>query len=458
MGGTPTIDYDALAAKYGGTPAQSSAPDYDAIAAKYGGTAQPDPAAQDQATADINQAATRTMSAPLQPEFQSPAKQALQPFEQPKPLTDAEREFNQGLGPQTGYQLKSTTPGPQTIAQQEQSFTAPKQLTPVGAAPQRLAQPSSGVSPELPADPFEQGFANAVNGATADVRNPKNPLTATGNPMLAEEAKNIQQIRDGMGLVNDNWNNTAEDNSDLIMRGFNQVATGLMNASMPALTAEIGANPAAARSILLGISAGLITGKAAEKGVQALGGSPDAQALAQTIGFVLPSAAGAMAGLETGESRIGNEGKGYGVSAFGGRVQAGVGVTPEEYGAGIRVGGRQGNIIIPRNPAEPTPALPEGEQPAPAAAEPTPEPTPPAEQPQPVAQPTKRGKSDLPTEILGDIPGTKPSVAAAAAAAETLSSAPAEAAGEEPATTPEQQAAGITPEGAEAGRQRLSRI
>jgi hypothetical protein len=72
--------------------------------------------------------------------------------------------------------------------------------------------------------------------------------------------------------------------------------------SVHLLAVELGQNPAAAQAIAAGIISGEIGGQGAPKLTQALGGDPDAEDLAQTLGGIVTGAAvGGLAGFKPGE-------------------------------------------------------------------------------------------------------------------------------------------------------------
>lgn len=113
-----------------------------------------------------------------------------------------------------------------------------------------------------------------------------------------------------------------------------------------------------------GLLTGMAAGQAARKGVELAGGSPEAQDLAEQVGFFIPSAVGLR--YRYAEAPNGN-GEAAGVSAFGGKVKAGVARTPDAYRGQVNIGSTKLGVEIPRG-GEPVEAAPK--EPAPQIAPP----------------------------------------------------------------------------------------
>ena len=122
------------------------------------------------------------------------------------------------------------------------------------------------------------------------------------------------------------------------MSGTSDVLSGAMQAAAPFVLPE--SLTAAPVSTLTGLGVGTAAGEAAEYGAKKAGLSPEAQRLAGTAGFFLPSATGALI-----------------------RPRVGLGITPEEVVlrgqvSPIGMEPMRGEIRIPRGPRAPTePAL-----------------------------------------------------------------------------------------------------
>lgn len=131
-----------------------------------------------------------------------------------------------------------------------------------------------------------------------------------------------------------------------VLQGVGEASTPLVAAS--GLQAPIGL----ARSL----ATGYVAGKGAKYVTKKAGGSPEAQAEAEAVGFFLPSAAEVLSGLKTGSIQT-PEGKFSAASAFGGRVRGGVATTPEAFDIRGQVGGTTVGVRIPRGGA-PVPETP----------------------------------------------------------------------------------------------------
>jgi hypothetical protein len=108
--------------------------------------------------------------------------------------------------------------------------------------------------------------------------------------------------------------------------------------------------PAAPVATGVSLAAGYGTGKAAEKLTKVAGGSPEAQQFANDVGFFLPSALGTVSGLRTSIERVPGKGTAATASAFGDRVGVGFKNTPENFQAGVKVGGTKVGVDIPKTP------------------------------------------------------------------------------------------------------------
>jgi GGDEF domain-containing protein len=182
------------------------------------------------------------------------------------------------------------------------------------------------------------------------------PLTGT----IDTEKRGAATFKEGLDLLGpDNFADNSAEGFKRTARGFTKLADGAMTMSSPALAAEMGGNPASIIPIAKGIITGSITGAAAQKITKAAGFSQDYQDLAKTVGFFIPTAAGAMFGATESPVKFG-EGTGTvtdyaapkGATGPGsGRVSTFTGSNPQEFTAGARVGGRTFGIRIPRGRA-----------------------------------------------------------------------------------------------------------
>jgi GGDEF domain-containing protein len=120
--------------------------------------------------------------------------------------------------------------------------------------------------------------------------------------------------------------------------------------------------PAALAGAPLKVGAGLVAGTLASEGAgKAVHGkvSPEAERAIRAASFVIPSAAGMMAGLKfSGAETPGGEAKFSGVEAFDGKAKAAYVRTPESIRAGAKIGDTQFEVNIPRNGAQAPVATP----------------------------------------------------------------------------------------------------
>lgn len=134
-------------------------------------------------------------------------------------------------------------------------------------------------------------------------------------------------------------------------QGGSKLIGGAMEEATPFILPGL-ANPA---GLAAGYGIGAAAGKAARKGTELAGGSEAAQQFAEDVGFNVPAAAG------IGVSASSRGGK---VSAFGGRIQAGVEVAPEVVRGAVKFGETRMGMEVPRV-TEPTVKVPDILPPAP---------------------------------------------------------------------------------------------
>lgn len=124
---------------------------------------------------------------------------------------------------------------------------------------------------------------------------------------------------------------------------------------------EVGsiALPGAAMVAPIPTVASIVAGTAASKGTGALVHghmSPEAEDLARSVAFFLPSVLGTAAGVKySGIESPGGEAKFSGVEAFGGRAKAAYVRTPESFRVGAKVGDTQVEARFPRSQPAPPP-------------------------------------------------------------------------------------------------------
>jgi hypothetical protein len=137
-------------------------------------------------------------------------------------------------------------------------------------------------------------------------------------------------------------------------QGATETMKGIMDAGLPAFGSAVLQQPL---KLAMGVAAGYAGGWTAQKAAQLAGAPPEVQEFAKTAGFFFPAALATLSGLQASKGALpGVEGEGAAVSALGGRVQAGVGRTPEAYSAGVRVAGKQVSVNIARGPQPEAPA------------------------------------------------------------------------------------------------------
>ena len=322
-----------------------------------------------------------------------PVAQGPQPLSQPSsPTTDVH-----GVN-YTGSEAES-----EAEHQANEQFTRQQQ----GAYNKRLADEATG-NGENPLAPIGRLTGAVLGGAEGDA----GPAGA-GFPLL----QGVPNLAGGAADI------AVAKNRQDVYRGGSKIISGTMEELTPAFTAGFLENPLQVGG---GLVTGMLTAKGAELVTKAAGGSPQAQELANSLGFFLPSVLGLGLAIR---GDISPEGDAAAVSALGDKVQAGVAKNP---GGGVTVAGKIGDKVFRTTlggKAEERPALEpqtiQGERgavsgPEPEARPPATENSQPAVAPQSnfdVAGARKAGYSD---EEIGQYLAQKPEVPQKVSAIPTL--------------------------------------
>src|SRR5664279_1189329 len=305
-----------------------------------------------------------------------PVAQGPQPLSQPAaPTTDVH-----GIN-YTGSEAES-----EAEQQANEQFTRQQQA----AYNKRLANEAAG-NGENPLAPIRRLAGAVLGGAEGDA----GPAGA-GFPLL----QGVPNLAGGAADI------AGAKNRQDVYRGGSKIISGTMEELTPAFTAGFLENPLQVGG---GLVTGMLTAKGAELVTKAAGGSPQAQQLANSLGFFLPSVLGLGLAMR---GDISPEGDAAVVSALGDKVQAGVSKNPE---GGVTIAGKLGDKVFRTTlggKAEEQPALEpqtiQGERGA--VSGPEPEARPPAVAPQSnfdVAGARKAGYSD---EEIGQYLGQKGAV------------------------------------------------
>jgi hypothetical protein len=326
----------------------------------------PPPMSRQQAGDTLNQYATRS-NAQLQPEYASPAKSILQRFAAQRRMSEGEAasEATSGAG---AYRMAPKNPTPQTIGQQVENFTTPQQITPVSM---RMEQPAQRPQVQMESSPVTDIAMGDEDLARLHRMTPEqasqyeqlqqeHPSGFAAGPRMA-----LHEIFQGAGDIASGLNpeggmspseaialgrpipNGAGRNPSQMAKGATEMMSGAMTLGTPLFAEAVAAKPL---QTIAGYLAGVLGGKGTAAAAKAVGATPEEQEFANTLGFFLPTAAATLAGVRTAEINS-DKLRGKVVSAFGGRVQAGIGATPEEIGGGVRVGNQQVSVTVPRTPS-----------------------------------------------------------------------------------------------------------
>src|SRR5664280_1872966 len=236
-----------------------------------------------------------------------PVAQGPQPLSQPSsPTTDVH-----GVN-YTGSEAES-----EAEHQANEQFTRQQQA----AYNKRLADEATG-NGENPLAPIGRLAGEVLGGAEGDA----GPAGA-GFPLL----QGVPNLAGGAADI------AGAKNRQDVYRGGSKIISGTMEELTPAFTAGFLENPLQVGG---GLVTGMLTAKGAELVTKAAGGSPQAQELANSLGFFLPSALGLGLAMR---GDISPEGDAAVVSALGDKVQAGVAKNPE---GGITIAGKLGDKVF----------------------------------------------------------------------------------------------------------------
>jgi hypothetical protein len=226
----------------------------------------------------------------------------------PAPVQSVDdREANRLLPNQAQYVTHAAVPQPKTlgdlITNDKSGFTtdvvpgAPVHLeqpeTPRQAA-DATAMPDTDAVPDISPEYTRQGFSTNASGNVVDAGGEPigKPIEDFGPTMKAAAL----QLRDGLAQLAPALAGMSDApgaspelaasafSTDDGKEGLTKVLNSSMQLSVPLLAIELTRNPAAAQMLMTGIYGGMITGSAARKISQALGGSQSTQDLSETVG------------------------------------------------------------------------------------------------------------------------------------------------------------------------------
>jgi N12 class adenine-specific DNA methylase/GGDEF domain-containing protein/2'-5' RNA ligase len=321
-------------------------------------SAQPDPAAQGRSSAELDRLSRGPID--LNARLQHPQAPAAVDFGARKPNGTGQSEGGQAMEQFAGpgaYRLNRATP--QTLGQEINPGPAKLQAV---STDETLA----GQAPQP--DMHEEGYLRALSGTpllsekeqAAQEPGVEAALKDTPGGKIIDQAGRVagapQEFIGGTEKIANAIDNDEEQAPGQRVRqaaqGGTQALGGAMDAGIPLFASAALQAPI---KLAVGYAAGMVGGWTAEKAAQLAGAPPEVQEFAKTAGFFFPTAIATFAGLQSGASSTPGV-EGGGVSAFDGRVQAAAGRTPEAYGAGVRIGGKQISINIPRGGAPEAPA------------------------------------------------------------------------------------------------------